>query len=794
MIKNYFLTAIRTLEKNKIYVIINVLGLGLALACCITSYLILAFNMEFDDLHSYKGIENTYVIHTHFEAKPDYSNRPLVRTPIKLPEQAALSVSGIDGFTRFAVEKSSLEVEDDTFSEEVAFADDSFLEIFNFPWVTGNPESFHKLDAIFLSERMAQKLFKGKNPLSETLELHFANDQKLSVIVAGIFKDIPQNTTFQFDLLIRFEHFTKINQINDDSWNLHQGASTFLKLDNGINVNQVNSELQQYVDLCNKNTKGQRISAFTLEPFKSNYTEDEVHDAYVNTRIGIEGVVTFLFLGLLILLIACFNLTNTSIALTVRRLKEVGIRKVVGASRSQIRLQFLLETVLIIALAIVAGLIMSQYLVPAFSEMWDLRYGLDDISKLNLVVALVGLMFLASLLAGIYPAFFNSRFEPTLLLKGGVKINGTNFFTNTLTVIQFCLCTVVLMAGIVFTINTTYQEGADFGYEGNDVVVIPVKGDHEYMLLKSLANQMPKVNEVGATTHGVGWTSYGMEVSVDTQVYQARYFNIGENYFDVMGMRLSSGRLFHSNDQLDNNEIIVNQQFIDQAEIAQFGHDRTIMIEGERKKIIGIVDNHLDNFFRSHMSEPAIYHRAKPDEVKYMIVKCDPDDRSIVKAGIGRHWKAHITDRPFECYYYEDLTLGKIRDINRNLKQIFLFLTVLACILSASGIFALASLNTERRTKEIGIRKVLGASSRMIVKLINREFLLLLLLGGAIGSVGGYYFTYLILDIIFSYRVPVGPLPIALAVITIVGIGWLTTSLTISNKASSNPVDTLRDE
>jgi ABC-type antimicrobial peptide transport system permease subunit len=325
-------------------------------------------------------------------------------------------------------------------------------------WLKGSHKSFKEKNSIFLSEELAKKYFGDEDPVGKIMVLSSVNDTELEMLVGGVLKRVPPNNTFAFDALMRMENFMAINQIKIDDWSDWRNPATFVQLSSPENANDIAKKFDKYIPIRNKTRTDMVVDAYRLEPFKSNFTQDDIRYNWVNLRISALPLIVFTSMAGLILLIACFNLTNTSIAMTSKRLKEVGVRKAIGAARAQIVSQFLLETIITITIATIAGLLMAQVIVPAFVNMWRLPYNLKDLSGVNLFIALILLVFLTSLLAGIYPALFSSKFKPTALLKGTVQIKGTNFLTRTLVALQFALSVIVLIGGVVFIQNTRYQD------------------------------------------------------------------------------------------------------------------------------------------------------------------------------------------------------------------------------------------------------------------------------------------------------------------------------------------------
>lgn len=793
MILNYLRVAFRGLLKNKSYFIINTFGLGISLACCITAYLLLAFNIEFDNFHDDKKVANIFTVHTLSTEKDGRHVRdnqaPIVMAPI-----AADEIPGIDKYVRFLYGGGALSYKDKAFNEGIAFTDSSFFDMFDYPLLKGSHKSFKEKNSIFLSEKLAKKYFGDEDPVGKIMVLSSVNDTEIEMLVGGVMKPIPANNTFTFDALMRMENFMEINQIKIDDWGDWRNPATFVQLSAPENADAIAKKFDKYIPTRNKTRTDMVVDAYRLEPFKSKFTQDDIRYNWANLRINMLPLIVFTSMAGLILLIACFNLTNTSIAMTAKRLKEVGVRKAIGAARAQIVSQFLLETIITITMATIVGLLMAQIIVPAFVNMWKLPYNLKDLSGVNLFITLILLVFLTSLLAGIYPALFSSKFKPTALLKGTVQIKGTNFLTRTLVALQFALSVIVLIGGVVFIQNTKFQEAIRFGYDKDQLITVALKGDREYEAMKAAIATNPKILSVGVGDGNIGSSTYQTPVKVDTAEYNVQAAGLGINYFETVGLKLVQGRTFNPENANDLNEaVVVNKAFVESTGLKD-PIDQVVILHDIRRHIVGVVENHVDNLYRSKEMEPFVFYPTTKNKYFNLIVKTEHENLPEIKQYLEKVWKELYPTKPFESNYQEDLVLAGSRELNGNLEKIFLFITLLGGLLSASGIFALASLNVAKRTKEIGIRKALGASVNNIVGLLNREFTIILIIAAILGSVGGYFLTGQLLGAIYKYHIPVGIIPVILCAAAIFGIGIFTTSATILKAAKTNPVDTLRSE
>ena len=793
MLRNYLKITFRNLLRNKAYLVINTLGLGIALACCMTAYLLLAFNIEFDKAFADKEVEDVFMMHTHVTYTDGIPQHHGI-TPISLGPAIANDLSGIKRYSRWIFEVGAVSFDDKAFNEGVAFTDPDIFKIFEgFKVIEGSLDAYEGRNIVVLTDEMAKKYFADEPAQGKILNLNFPNATNFKAEVVAVVEKPPLNSTLVFDVMMPIEHFMDIYDIPSDMWSDWRNPALFVQLEDPDNAANYASLMGPYMERRNAAREDMVVDRFELQPFKANFNQDDISWSQTNMRISTIPLVIFSVLALMILLVACFNLSNTSFAMAARRLKEVGVRKVIGATRAHIIIQFLLEMMVTIFIATIVGLAMSKVIVPEFALMWGLDYGMEDLNGVNLLISLLLLVFISSTLAGLYPAMFNSKFQPAVILKGNAKVKGTNFFTKTLVGIQFAISVIVLINGIIFINNTKFQEAVDFGFAKDDVIAVDISDNSEYDIMKGAALTLPDVKNVGRTHHTLGWSSYPFPVTVDTAEHQVQHIEVGENFFEIMEMKLVDGRFLdfdRANDQL--GAIVVNRTFLDKTKIKE-ALGTVVTVRGERKRIVGIVEDHLDNLFRSKEPEPFVFYPSKPDEFRMMLVKAEGPTKSLLE-DLEASWQKAFPDKPFNGRLQDEMMLGGMRQTNNNMKKIFIFLTILGGLLSASGIFALASLNVEKRTKEIGIRKVLGASIQHMIYLLSKDFSLILTIAAIIGSVGGFFLANLLLDEIYSYYMKVGPIHLILGAVTLVIVGLSTCAGTVLKAAKANPVKSLRAE
>jgi ABC-type antimicrobial peptide transport system permease subunit len=427
--------------------------------------------------------------------------------------------------------------------------------------------------------------------------------------------------------------------------------------------------------------------------------------------------------------------------------------------------------------------------------MWGLEYGLGDLNGINMAFALLVILLISALLAGVFPALNNSKFKPVALLKGVTRVKGTNPLTRILLVVQFSLSVIVLVGGVIFTLNANFQKNVSFGYNLKKVLTVTVPSESVYNKLKSAIQQNSKIEAISVTDHHIGYGSYDNPIQIDTSEFRTHVYEVGPNYFSAMGLEIVEGRGFIEDSQSDAQEsALVDESFVTFNKLEN-PIDTRVVFQEQRYRIVGVVQNHINSLFNQNdLEEGHFYRIAKKEQYHLLIARVAESDLESTKAYIEKKWKELFPNQPFESQSQEEIVFEGALETNRNLTQIFLFITLLGCLLSVSGIYSLANLNVEKRTKEIGVRKVLGASIGNIIRLINKEFAIILVLAMIFGGIGGYFLTNILLEDIYATHIEVELFTIVLCGLFIFIIGISTTSGAIFKAASANPATTLKDE
>jgi ABC-type antimicrobial peptide transport system permease subunit len=793
MLFNYLKVAFRNLFKNKVYIIINILGMGTALAFCLTIYLLFAYNNEFDDF--YKNVSDIVRVH-EFKQHASGEIQRFELAPITMGPRIPKEVTGVSDQTRYINWGGNLKHEDLLFRESIAYVDSNFFDFFKLKFKSGSPSAIKDKNSIFLTEETAKKYFGDEPALNKTMSLHYPGGRSVDLIVAGVFDQIPLNSSFIFEALTNFDHFTYGNEIEPDDWTPWQQTSLYLRLNPGANLEQIDAQLDKYVTIQNEARGEWKISDFDLVRFKdaSILNQGEISGSNSNFRLRDDVLIVFSIMALLILLIACFNLANTSMALMANRVREIGVRKVMGGGTRQVFLQFLFETSFASLLAILVGMALFTWMADWFYSIWDAPIHYTFFSKFNFFIAFVILLLLTTVTSGLYPALYSKRFNPSDIFRNQVKLKGTSITSRVLNGLQFAISITLLIAGIVFSQNAEFLKMLDMGYNAEDMIIVSVNDYKEYNELKDkVQNQSNVVAFTGTNSH-FGWSYEDTFLRLDSGNVEIRSYKVGDDYLNMMGVKLKSGRLFYEENQVDLDEaVVVNEEYVQ-----RFGIEEPIgamvNLNDGRRYIVGVIEDVIREVWRDGKIVPEVYIPENEENFHMLIVKADSENKQEVFDYLAESWKGIIPDRPFTGMFQEDLTVGNAMQENNNMRQIFFALAVLGGVLSLTGIFALSSLYVSRRLKEIGIRKVMGATSQNLLVQLNSGFFWTMIVAAIVGAIFGSILTNQVLAIMYKYHIGVGIGTMIFGSLGILITALLTTSFIIFSAANTNPAYILRDE
>ncbi len=791
MLKNYFKITFRSLMKNKLFVFINVFGLGIALACCIVAYLNWDYNVSFDS----HNVNADKIYRVNFVRITNGMPVKNGDCPMPLGGFIRGSISHVDKVVRIYPTRGNFKVGDELFRTSVYAVDPDFFNLFTFNMSSGDISELKDKSKIFISTELVEKHFNATDPVGQIIT-YINGDQIIEYIVGGVFEKPPPNSSFQANAYVHFDNVLDIQEWDENDWSLFN--TTFITVNNPDDIPEIEKQLQSYVEIQNRAKEDYKVHEYYLDPFAGMAVRAErenIWNHWFNQSLPTAAAVAPGIMAILILLIACFNFTNTSIAIANRRIKEIGIRKVMGSHRSQLIAQFLGENILLTFFALIVGLLLAEILVPAYSQMWPfLDISLSYKENAGLIGFLVLLLIFTGIIAGSYPAFYVSGFQPSSILRGTLKFGGTNKFTRVLLTLQYAISLIAIISGFIFTQNAQYQNDYDMGFKMESVVFAYVEDENGYNALRNAMSGNSKITEMAGSSNSATSSWYTDPIKFESSEMDVRLLDIGDEYLRTIGATIIDGRDFIKDSQSDvENSVIVNEELV-----LSFGWEnpigqQIILRDTIQLYVAGVVKNiYIDGALWNPI-EPMLMRYVKQENYRYLSVKADFSDINEVHDFMEAKWKEVFPDKLSNVRYMEDEKANQVL-VNKNIKVMFLFLGIVATILSAIGLFSLVSLNIIKRMKEIGVRKVLGASIPSIVNIVNKEFLIILSIASVIGSVAGYYMADKLMSSIWTYYLPVGPLAFVFAILIMFVISAITVGGKVYKAASENPAYTLRDE
>lgn len=792
MIKNFLKVTFRSLAKNKTFVIINTVGLGITLACCIVAYLNYTFNSEFDSNH----LNSERIYRVNFIRTTNGYPIRNGSSPMPIGNVVRESFSQVDEVIRYHPTGGNFKVGDDLFRIGVGLVDDAWFDTFTFPMLYGDGSLISDKSTIFLNEETAEKFFRGENPVGEIIT-YINNDKRIDFKVGGVFKKPPVNSSFQNDAFANYSNLREIDEV-DPNQDWASFTTTFVTVNNPGDVPTINNNLQDYVEIQNQAKPDYKVKEYYLDSFvgmAARAQEDDMWNHWMWSAMPPPAVVAPGIMAILILLIACFNFTNTSIAIANRRLKEIGLRKVLGSSRQMMVAQFLGENIILALFGLLVGVLIAYFLVPAYSNMWAfLEIKMDFANDLGFYGFLTILLLFTGLIAGSYPAFYVTKFQPSAILRGTLKYGGTGKMTKVLLTLQYSISTVAIISGVLFAKNARYQEEFDLGFERKGVVYSFVGTEDRYNQIYNLINSNIQINEIAGSSHSVIGSWYTDPIKYEETELDVDLLDVGDNYLNALGIKVKEGRNFIKDSESDQlQSVIVNDDLVKTLGWEEAVGKRIVLRDTLQLYVVGVVK---DLYLRSLWEpvKPMLIRYVKPDKYRFISIKTDPENTKEVFDFVESKWKVAFPDELSTVSFMDNSNGEEASTVNANIRIIFSFLSLVAVLLSAAGLYSLVILNIIKRMKEIGVRKVLGARIGNIAYVVNKAFLILIFIAVVIGSGIGYWLTDMLMGSIWTYHLGFSIDAFIFAAVIILGISILTVGNKVYSAAKANPAQTLKDE
>jgi putative ABC transport system permease protein len=812
MIKHYFKIAVRNLGRQKILSFINVSGLSIGLAC-FSLFLLYAVNeFSFDRFH--KNADNIYRVYRWTIGMNGEAPEGDTYLPSPVGPAMKQDLPDIENYVRMQIGwgESFVKVDDKVTRMTVSYADPQIFSMFSFPLKYGTAQgALKELQNIVLTQEKAKQLFGTDNVIGRTIEIKI-DDSFVPFTVRAVTENIPANSSIRFDLLSSFQFWETTNpgKRGINNW-FRSSYQTFVQLREGSglpnDVNRLVSFRKKYYpdeenELRKEGFKWEGKAPpvrYGLQPLKAGHTDTKIYSGAVES-VNPKTIWILLSIAGGVLLIACINFTTLAIGRSARRAKEVGVRKVIGSERKHLIIQFLAEAILLSVLSLLIGLLLVQLLLPYFNKLSGRELQFSFALYPEMLWMLAGLTLLVGLLAGSYPALILSGFRPIEVLKSKIRVNGANFFTKSLVTVQFALSIGLIICTMIILQQTKYMSDKNPGFNKENIVVVDAgdtKTKEIYPLFKqALASRPDIVGVAGAELglgEGTGWSRSGFEYNgKHKDVFE--YF-VDPEYIPLMGMKLVAGRNFDPKITDDTvTSVIVNEAMvkdmgwtIDNA----VGQQIKGYMETKTPVVIGVVKNFNYRPFKEEV-KPQMFHQFADYAPYKFFVRLKPGSPAPALAAMQKAWSAVVADLPFK-YSFLDESLDNFYKSERKWSGIIGWAGGISVFLACLGLFGLAALAAINRTKEIGIRKVLGASLPGIVKLLSKDFLKLVVVALVIAAPLAWYFMNKWLQD-FAYRVSIGWWVFIAAGAVAIVVAFVTIGFQALKAGVANPVKSLRTE
>ncbi|MDX2443605.1 MAG: ABC transporter permease [Bacteroidales bacterium] len=727
MLRNYFLIAFRNLVRQKSLSFINILGLSLGLACTILILFWVLDELNYDRFH--ENIDNLYRVeeNQHYSSGVYHVNvTPYPSGPVwkeGIPEiQNATRLNWVGGLL--------FQVGDKYFYENnLKAVDSTFFEMFTFPMIHGNPETaLNEPFSIVLTNELAEKYFDTDNPIGQSITVN----NQYQFTVRGVVNKVPKNSWIQYDALVPFDFLKEINQYND-SWGSNS-ITTFVELNKDADLVKVDTML---TNIARENNP-QSNTDFLVAPMKRMHLYS--YFGYGHSPGNIQYVYIFSILAIFVLLIACINFMNLSTARSVNRSNEIGVRKVVGAFRKNLIGQFFGESILMAIVSTILALVWVQLISGVFNNISGKEIVFGDYMNYQFLMALAIVTILTGLISGTYPALYLSRFKPIQVLKGQTSTGskGSSIFRQILVVFQFSISIFLVIGTVVIYNQLNFMRNKKVGYDKEMLMYVPLRGETQpnYHIIRDAFLKESSVLSVTGTTHspsmigsntgGVEWP--GKDPDLD---FLASYNIVDFNYAKTFGIEMKEGRdfspdfpgdLIQSFDDTIGNFLINEKlaKLIDKPDI--LGSELNVW--GFSGQIVGIMRDFHFKSVREDVEPMFVIVTDTAGYINNMVMRLDPKQFASTTKKLEAIWNEIMPGYPFDYKFVND-DIDRMYRTEERMGSLVKYLAILAVIIACLGLFGLASYTAEQRTKEIGIRKVMGATQALVVELLSRRFALL---------------------------------------------------------------------
>jgi putative ABC transport system permease protein len=806
MFNNYLKIALRNIFKHKGYSLINIIGLAIGMACCLLILLYVNDELSYDRYHENADRIYRVIEEVRLEGVGEESSSMPFPTGDTLPMEYPDAVEASVRFFNFQLPSVSVQYgtsDEKLFNEpRFFFADSAVFEVFSFEMIEGDPKTaLEEPNTIVITESMVEKYFEDEDPIGKTLR--WQNGVNLNV--TGVLKNTPLNSHFQFDFLASFATLRRLYGGNLPQTWYWNPCWTYILLKEDASPDTLQAQFPALVQKYFPDSIKDKV-VIKLQPLKDIHLKSHL-DYEINPNSDISYIYIFSAIAVFVLLIACINFMNLATARSANRGREVGMRKVLGAYRTQLVRQFLGESMILCVIAALLAVIIVEIVLPAFNAFSGKALSTDYFTDGRLLAGLGLITFTVGILSGIYPAFFLSGFDPVKVIKGTLERGGrSSGFRKVLVVVQFAISIVLIIGTIICFQQLNYLRNSGLGFNKDQVIMLPAYGTAParwYERFRERILQDPHIAKVAAVEDVLGAKyqtgSFIPEGTSESNMQQIPLLVVTHDFIETFDMEMVSGRSFSKEFPTDITEGII----INESAAKRFGWSpedalgkRLRQQNGLMLRVVGVVKD----FNYASLSQPitpfVLEMPRGPGQmngrVRYVAIKTSTADFQQTISFLKSTWEEVVPNRSFDFFFLDD-ELDKQYNSEEQMGRVFGVFTILAIVIACLGLFALASFTTELRTREIGIRKVLGAQASGIVILLSKEFAKWVLIANVIAWPVAFYIMERWLDG-FAYRTVIGITTFIVATLLAFAIAIITVSFQALKAALSNPVKSLRHQ
>ncbi len=791
MITNFFWSAWRNLKRHSVHSFINISGLALGIACLLLIFSLIRYHLGFDRFHA--NNDRIYRVITEFHEDKIRFN---TGTPSPLGEAFGRDFAVAEKVARIAnLGKRVISTAGDRrFEEEVAFADPSFFDIMNFPLAAGDRTSLLKAPfTAAITQQLAGKYFGTADPIGKIIHL----DDSLQFTVTAILKNMPVNTDFHAEIYVPFNNLENHSpwMVEKDWWmSVNKDMQCFVLLKPGVRAADVNDKVLSAISTQHYNKQMAEMFRFKLQPLS-----DMHFNAALRGVIEKKSLWALAFIGLLLIITSCINFVNLNIAQALGRSKEIGLRKVLGSHRGQLFLQFMMETGLTVFMAMLLAIIISLLALPYINNLFDVKLSISNAYDSYLLLFLPALFLLIVFLSGVYPGVVIAGFQPIQALKNKVMQHkaGSMPVRKGLVITQFAISQLLIIGTIVIANQMRYSMESDPGFRKDAIVMLPVPehSSAKISTLRSLLAQIPGVEKItfcGNAPAASVTPSTGIQLAsrAENEKFAIYYKAADPGYLSTFGIPLLAGRNLYPSDTI--REFLVNETAVKKLQLPSNNDalGKKATINGSTGLIVGVVKDFHNRSF--HEPIDAIYMTTSIENYNNCAIKVNMANYASVAPSLEKAWQEAFPQHIYN-YTFLDESLAQLYKSDTMILRLIRLFTIISIAIGCIGLYGLVSFMAARRTKEMGIRKVLGANVENIIWLFGKEFIYMLMIAFIIAAPLGWYMMTRWLDT-FAYRIHFGAGIFAMAILISLAVAMLTVGYKSIQTALMNPVKSLRSE